>query len=298
MLPFDLLLGYSYCSSAALPLSGLSAGYHGDAVRCIILRAKSAFCHIQASENWAASVEVECKSNCLKIWSYTWWDGRQSTEKDHSFFVIEVWNKYLISHRAKQKKLWAGKENWQCDRLFSWYTDIKGSCLWLADSLEKHSFWEFPLPRESHRQTSRHALLFTRPRSKYLLSSRPPHGKWNKAVVTDAMILGLESLKTFSNKSITTIKFSFQTLQIHKSKIMKMISVYNCPKRKCILINVTKEITTGSGEVAQCLFKCLSCSMRTKVGVPKAHINAKQIWWLVCNSTLGKQKRESPQGTD
>lgn len=54
-----------------LPLSGLSAGYHGDGVQCI-LGAKSALCHIQAagnrtSENWAASVEVECKSNCLEI---------------------------------------------------------------------------------------------------------------------------------------------------------------------------------------------------------------------------------------
>lgn len=69
-LPFDLLLGCSYCSSAAL-LASLRAGYHGDGVQCI-LGAKSALCHIQAagnrtSENWAASVEVECKSNCLEI---------------------------------------------------------------------------------------------------------------------------------------------------------------------------------------------------------------------------------------
>lgn len=36
-------------------------------------------------------------------------NGRQSTEKDHSFFVIEVWNKYLISHRAKQKSSGQGE---------------------------------------------------------------------------------------------------------------------------------------------------------------------------------------------
>lgn len=76
-----------------------------------------------------------------------------------------------------------------------------------------------------------------------------------------------------------------------------MISVYNCPKRKYILINVTKEIPTGSGEMAQCLLKCLSHSIKTKVGVPKAHINAKQTWWPGCNSILGRQKRESPEGT-
>lgn len=79
---------------------------------------------------------------------------------------------------------------------------------------------------------------------------------------------------------------------------MKMMSGYNCPKRKYILINVTKEITMGSGEMAQCLLKCLSHSMRTKVGFPKAHINTKQIWWPGCNSILGRQKKESPEGTD